>query len=386
MKYIATLLLCIVFVGASYAQEATDSTKHKLVVNGYMDTYYAAYSTDYAPNELQEFVLTNFKSKRFSVNMAQIALAYTGPGVRANLTLQNGDIARVVYPGFFEGLQEANLGFKLGNKWWFDAGIFANHIGAESFVPRDNWVNINTVNSLYQPRYAAGARLSYEPSEKFTARLWAVNAYNNLNDLNNANSVSVTLNYKPVKGVSINYANVIGEERLDRLQVTTVPPTPVVTGPSQFLFYNNAWIELTGNKTDLMLSADVATMTNTKGENIGQRNETGFYWNAFAMLRHRFSPAYSMTARVETMQDPDALFSLEQSNVNTGSFTGARTVGATLGASYAPFEGAYIRAAGRYLALTNGSNFVRLPNNRSEDERFEFVLSMGLSINKAFNW
>jgi len=375
MKYLATLFLCLAALG-TYAQESgtPEEKPNSLTISGGADAYYASYNTSLF-NGVQQYATTSAVSEQFRLNIAQIGASYMGRGLRANVVLQYGDIARFLYPENLEHVQQANLGIKLSNSLWLDAGIFTSTIGAESFLPMENWFTTTSVVGFQQPFYQAGARLSYEPKENLNVQLWAMNGYNRLNDNNGAKSVGLVVQYKPASNVTLNYANMIGEERPD-----LVPnPGP---NPSQFLLYNNLWVEVEGSQFDFVASADLATTSNS---NLEEPGNNGIMYNAMVMARYRINPQYAVSARIETYQDNDALFS----NVILGpdnTPTGLQVTGFTLGTTVTPTPNAYIRAEARYLTAPNEQETFFDFEDGPQPDRFELVLSMGFTLNKVFSW
>lgn len=360
-RFVVIGLIWIGFTSFSLKALAQDSTHTTpaITLSGYTDVYYATFSHELEPNELQPFTTVSPRSKRFGLNVVQLTVNYTAEKVRGTVTLHYGDIAEATWSSTFRMVQEANVGFKIINHLWLDAGFFTTHIGTESFLPKNNFLSSTAVATYNEPFFQSGARLSYEGSDIFTAQLHVVSGYNLFLDVNDAKSIGVLLSYAPDDHVSITYTNLYGRESLDHAPA------------KQLRFYQNLYFNL--NPTDklfLVLGGDLGTQTNSS---LADTDETAIMFNALATARYQFTPQYSLTIRGEIFQDKYGFISgtfINEHNV----LQGLELTGITLGAEYKPTDNAYIRVEGRNLSTDKP---LLLFDQGTSNNRLELMITAG---------
>ncbi|MEM6299575.1 MAG: outer membrane beta-barrel protein [Bacteroidota bacterium] len=361
MKKLTLYLLLSLFT-ASLAVAQNDSTKHKLTISGYTDVYFAAFSDSLGANALQQFTTVSPRAQRFGVNTAQIGAHYESDRIRGNFIIHYGDIAKATWSTEFPFLQEANVGFRITEGLWLDAGFFATHIGTESFLPKNNYTSSTALATFNEPFFQSGARLQYSPSDKFTGEFWVVSGYNFFLDANDAKSVGVLLNYEFSDNLSLTYTNLFGRESLDDVS------------PTQFRTYHNLYLNATARSFDFVLGGDFGTQSNSK--NLAPE-ETAVIYNALAVVRRRWDDAFSTTIRGEVFSDEEGFIS---GIVGTpqGSPEGLQAWGLTLSNEYRTMENAYIRLEGRYLQTPD--NLPIFYDGESTNQRWEFMVTMGIEF------
>lgn len=332
----------------SITTRAQEADSARLRISGYVDAYYSYFSDSLGPNALQQFTTVSPRSGRFGLNVAQIGVHYEGGKARGNVTLHYGDIAKATWSEEFSPVQEANVGVSILPGWWLDGGFFTTHIGTESFLPKNNYLSSTAVATYNEPFYQAGARLSYEGSEQLHAEFWLANGYNFFLDANSARSVGLLLRYRFSDQTSLTYTNLFGRE------------SPDGAAPEQFRFYQNIYLNTSfGGKLFLALGGDLGLQSNSRRADGG---ESALMFNALAVARCQFTPAFSATVRGEVFQDPEGFISGSYPS-SKGEAQGLQLWGITLGAEFRPVENAYLRVEGRYLQadeelaiFTNGAN------------------------------
>ncbi len=356
--------LCFSLFATSWTTAQSDSTKHQLTFSGYTDVYFAAFSDSLGANALQQFTTVSPRAQRFGVNTAQIGAHYTSDRLRGNLIIHYGDIAEATWSTEFPFLQAANVGFRLTEGLWLDAGFFATHIGTESFLPKNNYTSSTALATFNEPFFQSGARLQYSPSDKFTGELWVVSGYNFFLDVNDAKSVGVLLNYAFSENLSLTYTNLFGRESLDDVS------------PTQFRTYQNLYMNATMGSFDFILGGDFGTQSNSK--NLAPE-ETAIIYNALAVVRKRWGNTFSTTIRGEVFSDEEGFISGIAASPQ-GSPEGLQAWGLTLSHEYRPVENAYIRLEGRYLQTPDD-----LPifyDGAATNQRWEFMMTMGIEFEK----
>lgn len=366
IKYLfPSLVLCAAHLNA---QEEYIENQPTLNFSAYADTYYSLYTNDLEANAFQPYTTVSPRDERFGLNVAQIGLSYDSEKVRGNFTLHWGDIPQATWSSEFTNVQEANVGVRLSRDWWLDAGFFTTHIGTESFLPKNNFLSSTAVATYNEPFYQAGAKLSYEGSEKFYAELWAVNGYNNFLDANDAKSFGVLLSYSFSENTSLTYTNLLGRESLDDASV------------DQFRTYHNLYLNTRfGEQLYLILGGDLGTQSNSKGSDL---SETAVMYNALATLRYEIDPRWSITGRGEIFNDSHGFVSGVLPTLNS-EIQGLELWGATLGSEYRPNENAYMRAEARYLDVDDNTPIFE--GDFSTHKRWELMFTMGYRFDKLFD-
>jgi hypothetical protein len=247
MKLAATIA-CLLAITLVFAQG--DSTRIELT--GYIDTYYASYSNKLAPDEMQPYITVGPRDNQFGLNIAEIGATYNTGAVRGTFVIQYGDIAEATWSDRFKTIQEAWVGMEVSDGLWLDAGFFTTHIGAESFLPKNNYLSSTDIGTYNEPFYQSGARLSYEKSEKFEAQFLVVSGYNLFIDNNDAKSIGMLFTYNVNDRVSFSYTNLFGRESPEGSK-------------KQYRFYNNFYVDWEPNdKVTTILGGDLSMQTNSE--------------------------------------------------------------------------------------------------------------------------
>lgn len=357
MRNLFAFIIAFAIGISALAQEADSS---RLRLSGYVDAYYSYFSDSLGPNALQQFTTVSPRSERFGLNVAQIGAHYEGGRIRGNVTLHYGDIARATWSAEFNPVQEANVGLRIKPGWWLDGGFFTTHIGTESFLPKNNYLSSTAVATYNEPFYQAGARLSYEGSEQFHAEFWLANGYNFFLDANSAKSVGLLLRYHFSDQTSLTYTNLFGRE------------SPDGAAPEQFRLYQNLYLNTSlSDKLLLALGGDLGLQSNSRRADGG---ESALMYNALAVVRCQFTPAFSATVRGEVFQDPEGFISGAYLN-SKGEEQGLQLWGITLGAEFRPVENAYLRVEGRYLRADE--ELAIFTDGPSANARWETMATLG---------
>lgn len=368
-RVVITGLMWMGFTSLSSKVLAQDSTHTAPVItlSGYTDVYYATFSHKLEPNELQPFTTVSPRSKRFGLNVAQLTVNYTAEKIRGTVTLHYGDIAEATWSSTFRMVQEANVGFRLLDHLWLDAGFFTTHIGTESFLPKNDFLSSTAVATYNEPFFQSGARLSYEGSDIFTAQLHVVSGYNLFLDVNDAKSIGVLLSYAPDDYMSITYTNLYGRESLDDAPI------------KQFRFYQNLFFNLNPiDKLFLVLGGDLGTQTNSS---LADSDEIAIMFNVLATVRYQFTSQYALTIRGEIFQDEYGFISGTFINAHN-VLQGLELTGITLGAEYKPTNNAYIRIEGRNLSTDKS---LLLFDQGTSNNRLELMITAGFYFDQKIH-
>lgn len=363
IHYIGLPLFLFFFINLTAQEE-----KPTISFSAYTDVYYSYFTNEMEPNALQPFTTVSPRSERFGLNVAQLGTGYNSINVRANLTLHWGDIAQATWSEEFRNVQEANVGFRMVEHWWFDAGFFRTHIGTESFLPKNNFLSSTAVATYNEPFYQAGARIAYEGSDQYYIEFWALNGYNRFTDINDSKSLGLLFSYTISENTSLTYTNLLGNEAPENVDFR------------QYRIYQNLYLNTTLNESFLLtLGGDLGIQSNSR---LPDFEETAVMFNALATLRYRFSKQWSMTGRAEIFNDSNGFIS---GLVPTASNEqqGLELWGITIGSEYRPAPRAYLRGEARFLHLEENTRL--FSGDFSQNNRWEVKITMGYQLDKVFN-
>lgn len=213
------------------APTANASDEPKVTVGGYVEALYA-YNFGSPGNNV-----TNYRwvdNRHNSVELSTVVLDVLGEtsSFNAHLALQAGPTADGWYADSVEAragasgaapraastwkyVQQANVGWKapVGSGLLLSVGLFLTPIGFEGPAVKDNfnWSRSNLFYTL--PFYHAGARATYELTDRLTAMAMVVNGWNQATDLNDGKSVIAQLTYKMPDVLSASVLYMGGPER-----------------------------------------------------------------------------------------------------------------------------------------------------------------------------
>lgn len=192
-----------------------------IVFGGFVDTYYA-FDFKQPPGGTRVFTTQPSKHNEFNVNLAFLEAKINQEKYRGRLAFQAGTSVDTNYAAepsqLAKHIQEAYAGYSPIKNLWIDAGIYLSHLGAESFISRDNWTYTRSLAADYSPYYQTGVRISYQATKEFSAQLHVLNGWQNITDHNSAKAVGMQLAYQPNVHLSLTYNNFIGKEAGDRMR------------------------------------------------------------------------------------------------------------------------------------------------------------------------
>jgi hypothetical protein len=121
----------------------------------------------------------------------------------------------------------------------------------------------------------------------------------------------------------------------------------------------------------------LSTQTNSKLTN---PTGTALMYNAFAIMRYRFTDHYSTTGRFEVFNDKDGFISGTLTNINN-NIQGLEASAITLGFEYAPSPQSYLRAETRCMFAEKTLEIFNR-DDKPTNVRTEFIINMGFYFNK----
>jgi len=344
----------MVFMGKRMIDRSDTSSNATLVISGYVSTYYASYNDEAVDNNgFVKFATMAPRPKEFGLNMALISMQYNGKNIRSGLALHFGDIPKAVWPSEFNMVQEANAGFRIYKKLWIDAGFFRSHIGIESTQPRENITSSMSLANNFEPYYLAGAKLTYELSDKVAIQLNSFNSFNSYVETNKNTLVGFSMILDPNENVSITYNFISGDE------------TPTGALIKKQRYYNNIYASFKTRKIYLGAEFNYGWQEHSKTNDV---TKSATVMSGLIVGKYQFHKKVGAFGRQEYFSDPD--------NVLTGTLkTGKNVFGTTAGVEYKPFKNVALSAEGRVLQT---DELIFKQGSFLTNRRLEFIACLDL--------
>ena len=332
---------------------ASDETK--LLVGGYVSTYYAYYTDEVTNNGLVQIPVMAPRNKEFGLNMALMSMQYSSKNVRGNFGLQFGDIPKAIWPSEFNMIQEANAGVRLIKGLWLDAGVFRSHIGVESIQPRENITSSTSLVNNYEPYYFSGAKLTYVLNSRLSLQINSFNSFNTITESNGDKLLGFSAVYDPNEKVSVTYNFLTGDEGADSAI------------RKQRRYYNNIYATIKLNKLIFALEANYGWQENSM---IKDTMGTASLYSGLIVARYQFIKKSALYVRGEYLSDPDG--------VVTGALNfGDNVMGTTAGIEYKPYKNVALSLEGRVL---QSDKTVFKENNYKVNQRYEVIFCLDVSF------
>jgi hypothetical protein len=334
--------------------------KKEVSFGGFIDTYYGFDFNEPAGD--RSFTTAAVRPNEFSVNLAHVEMKLEAERVRGRIALQGGSSVNTNYSSelrsgpaqgpeladIMRHIQEAYGGFRLSENLWVDAGIFLSHIGAESFLSKDNWNYTRSLGADYSPYYQAGIRLNYQWSPKWAAGFHLMNGWQNVIETNSDKAIGVQLAYSPTDAISVTYNNFIGRER-------------------EFRFYNNLIVKAKlSERWSFSFSSDIGFQKRSGASDFS-------VWFVETLLtQYRLTDTIAIGGRLEYFHDKDQVVV-----TTTGTPNGFQTAGASLNVDWQPQPGFLFRNEIRSL-FSKDAVFPGQSGTKSSNTLF--VTSMAVSF------
>jgi len=366
-------------------QGKSDSSKHMLNLEGYVDAYFAL-STDsnsYVPGSTDLFQTVAPRNDQFSINVARLKVNYQSPKLRSTISMFWGDIPRYSWSteAPYNNIQEANVGIKITKGLWVDAGFFSTYVGGEQLLPKDNLMSIIAFGTVHEPFFMAGTILSWEPTTKFTGKLVFANDYYFFSDPNSLSNkaVGVLLTYRPKPEMSLTYNNII----LNR--------SPAGVSTDAYRIYNNINYQYINGRLSTLVSFDFGYEQNVRLDSTKTVRFATFFSGEIA-VKYRFIRKGSVFSRLEFFNDKHAAIS----NLPTvehdprplprnrkGEIQGLVSNGFCFGGEYAPSRQSYIRFESRLVNLSKDIPWFKSLKGHMTNQRLELLITFGISFSSS---
>ena len=331
-----------------------DSLLHpEFRIGGYVSTYYAYYDDDAESNNFVQFPTLAPRKDQFSLNMAVLSMEYKSSTLRGKITLHYGDVPESSWPATFNLIQEANAGFKIHKKLWFDAGFFRTHIGLESFQPRENITSSMSIPNFYDPYFLSGAKLTFLATSKLSLQACIFNGYNEYIDNNKNKALDFSASYNVNENISFTY------------NFLTCDETPDAVKTKHQRYYQNLYATFIYKKLTLGVDLNYGLQ---KHSYLRDTSKTASMYGAVLVGKYEVYKKLDAYARGEYFSDPDRIL--------TGTLAiGDYIRGLTLGIQYKPQKTVGLSAEWREL---QSDNLIFHQGNKILNQRNEFIVCLDL--------
>lgn len=276
---IGILIFCTALLFPPCSQ-ADDQFSSFVFADGYLGTSRTGQSA-----RDRAYVTQASRNDQARLNLATAGLAYDNQHFRARLVGQYGDSVDINYNAephdAFKFVQESYLGFYLSPDTTLDTGTFLAHIGAESWISKDN---INYTRSLiaeFSPYYETGMRLSHKFNSAWSGQLLVLNGWQNTTD-----------NRHPALGTQLRW-----EQR--GLAVTSNTFFGAEIGGAR-LFHDLIIGQTFKSGSMISASADI-------GHQSSASQQSGYWWGGALLGKIPLTESVALNGRIETYQDPNQI-------------------------------------------------------------------------------
>ena len=279
----------------SKINQAAQQESSILSISGYLETYYLRAYNSPSDNLRPSFTYSHNVTDKLSINLAFIKANLNSVRVRGNLALGSGTYMRANYalePRDLEKVFEANIGLKISDNIWLDAGVMPSHIGFESAVGIDNWTVTRSILADNSPYFETGARLSYTSDDgKWYASGLILNGWQRIQrpEGNTTPSIGHQLTYKPNSKITLNSSSYIGNDKSDK--------------DRRMRYFHNLYGQFQLNdQWGLITGFDI-------GAEQAEKNSSGYnlWFTPVVIAKYTYSDKLSMSARAEYYQDKDEI-------------------------------------------------------------------------------
>ncbi len=303
-----------------------------LTVSGFVDVYYGYDFAKPTNNSRQSFLYNHTRLNEVNLNLGFLKAAYQNKNVRANLAVGIGTYMQYNYaaePNALQHIFEANVGVKVGENTWVDAGILPSHIGFESAVSKDCWTLSRSILAENTPYFETGVKLTNSPSDKLTLSVMYLNGWQRIRrvDGNSTPAFGTQLIFKPNDKITLNWSTFVGNDK------------PNVS--RQMRYFNNLYgIFQLNKKVGLIAGFDYGI------EQKSYKSTKYSKWLSPVLIaKIQLSEKWNLAGRAEHYKDAEGV-------IITSKINGFDIFGFSLNADYQVFENVLWRIETRNLNTT----------------------------------
>jgi hypothetical protein len=273
-------LLGFIIVISSSSLNAEDRFTSSL----FLDTY-SAYAKNGLANDERPYVTQSSRNKDYHLNLASAGIGYDDGLIRGKLVGQYGESVNINYNAeprdSFKYVQESYLGYYFNKNTSIDVGTFLAHIGAESWLSKDNYNYTRSYIAEFSPYYETGVRVSHKFNDQWSGQLLGVNGWQNTTD-----------GRHPALGTQLQYT-------VDAVTVTSNTFVGSENNGTR-LFHNLIALVNLDNGYSLLGSIDV-------GHQSESSPQSSAWWGYSVMGKKVLNEKLTLNGRIESYQDPNGI-------------------------------------------------------------------------------
>lgn len=253
--------------------------------------------------------------------------------------------------------QEARLGYKLNASTWFDAGIFFAHVGAESWISKENLSLTRSLVADFSPYYLSGAKVSHAFNENWSFQFVVANGWQIISESNTDKTLGTSVQFED-SGFLVSYNTLAGYE--------VSPPLNNVVRKGEFRHYHNLILKnVKAENFEWSCELDIGFQKKPIGRGLSQ-------WTGMSLQgRWKASANTKISARFETFKD------LDQVVINTKQSRGLEAIGGSLGLDQDLAGGLPWKNELRYLGATSAL----FPKSTSALSSNNWLMTTSLALN-----
>jgi hypothetical protein len=325
-KWILVLQLLLLAISKAIAQE---NPKIKWELDGYLETYYSFDSNQPIGNNRDDWFVSYRRHNEFSINLALLRIKASTENMRVAFGAMAGTYAQhnlAHEPSGLKNIYEANVGVALNKKrnLWLEAGVFESYIGFENPIGMDCITATRGLSSEGSPYYVSGARLQYEPKGRWNLSLYAMNGWQQLQNLGNSGpALGTHIVFKPKERLVYNWNTFLGP--------------PAGDAGIQW-FFNNFFVQWQAHKRlSITTSWDVGLQQN-------HHTKTALIWQATNLIgKIQLAQKHHLGWRLEYFHDPNNVV------MSTAESTAFQVFGYSINYDFAPSAQTLVRLEYRHL-------------------------------------
>lgn len=364
---VLTISLLLVSVVSFCQKEKVDAwnSKPELSLSGFADFFYVYDFNQPEGTERQAFLFNHNRHNEFNLNLGLVQLKVDHEKYRANFALQTGTYANDNYaaePGLLKNIFEANVGISLNseNNLWLDAGVFPSHIGFESAISMDNMTLTRSLLAENSPYFLTGAKLTYNPNEKWELAGLVVNGWQRIQRLegNSLLSFGTQVNYSPTENLSFNWSTFIGTDDPDATR--------------RMRYFNNLYGQFqVSDKFELIAGFDLGAQQEARGS-----SAYDFWLSPVFIGQLTLNEQWKTAFRAEYYQDEEGVI------IPTNTLNGFKTSGFSLNLDYSPAKSIVCRVESRLL---NSEDSIFETGSGSSQTNFFVAASIAIKFSELIS-
>lgn len=341
----------------------------KVEWGGFVDTQYA-YDFNAPANGDRAYTTQAARHNEFNINLGYIEAKVSSDKIKGRFALQTGTSVQSNYSseprrGSVSGgdlsrhIQEANLGYSISDKTKIETGIFFSHIGAETWISKDNLVLTRSLIADYTPYYLSGVKLTHSWTERLNTQLLLVNGWQIISENNTDKSIGTVIEYS-FEHFVVSYNTLLGNE-----------VSPDLNGSPRlgsFRHYHDLIIK-SKNYQFWEFAAQIDTGFQKKLDS----SDYSQWQGASLMFRYKLDNSQKISFRGEFLHDPDQIVV-----VTGGDRSSMTTIGGSLGFDQTLESNLLWRNELRYLKANN--NVFTKDQNTFVNDNCTLTTSLALSF------